>query len=100
MKNILPFSIFGSIICSFFILVGIYPYRPDSIITWLILFLISLPITIAAESFGEKLLENDYISKHGSFFRMTYAVIVIILFVGAITLLLDKLKPYLGTWST
>ena len=84
--------------CSVLILTGIYPYHPKSLIGWVVLYLISLPIVIIFEVLGEKVFSEKFSSKLGRGAWIIYGVMVL----GLIMLLsisaVSWLEPHFGKW--
>jgi hypothetical protein len=58
------------------LLFNIYPYHPASLIGWVLLALLAIPIILAGEFLGDRLLGASIISKLPQFLRVTYGVIV------------------------
>ena len=81
------------------ILIGIYPYRPNSAIGWCVFYLLSLPIVIVFEVLGDSTLGNKYISRSGRFIRIIYGVIVLILFIGFGYTIFMEAGAFLGKWG-
>jgi len=89
-------------ICAIAILAGIYPYRPKTMIVWIILFLAGLPVVLIGEGIGRLLIENQFVAKHGRVARMTYALIVISLWVIAGMILVSStlFNNYFEPWGS
>lgn len=87
-------------ICSIVLLIGIYPYHPDSLIGWVVLYLISLPIILFFQVFGEKLLGNEKIKKVSRSGRIIYGVVVIGILVILSMTVINWLEPYLSKWGS
>ncbi len=103
--NSLPIKlivIFGSaFICSAVILLGIYPYRPNSLSGWAVLYLASLPIVFLFEVLGDKLLDNKATRKlRSSGGRVLYGVVALGLVFVASIFIVSWLEPYLGKWGS
>lgn len=91
----------AAIICSIVILVGIYPYRPNSVLGWLVLYLASLPIALLFEVLGDKLLNNKATRKlRSSGGRVLYGVVALGLVFVASIFIVSWLEPYLGKWGS
>ena len=91
---------FTTLIFSAFILVGIYPYHPNSFFGWLVLYFMSLPLVIILEILGEKLFFNKITNNIGRAGRIIYGVIVLGLFMLLSSSSLLLMKPYLGKWGS
>lgn len=90
-----------AIICSIVILVGIYPYRPNSFLGWSLLYLVSVPIVFLFEVLGERLLDNKATRKlRSSRGRVFYGVVVLGLVLVASIFVVGWFEPYLGKWSS
>lgn len=94
----IPLLVGLSIFCSGLILLGIYPYRPNTLLGWSALFLISMPLVICYEYLGDKLLSTKLLENSGRGVRILYGVVVIGVVVIGGALLVSWLKPYLGEW--
>ena len=90
----------AALFCSGMILLAIYPYRPNSILSWVVLFLLSLPIVIGFEVIGEKSLGDKYISKLSRTARIFYGVIVLFVVVVVSSIIVISAEPYLSKWGT
>ena len=75
-----------------------YPLKPHSLLGWITLYLISLPITYIFEEGGKKLLENKFTARIGSAGRILYAVILFGLFIALEVMFMPNLEPYLTEW--
>jgi hypothetical protein len=95
-----PGLLIAALICTGFILLGIYPDRPNSLLGWLVLFLLSLPVVVLYELLGEKLLLNKKINRAGKMLRIVYGVIVLGLIIIASVSMVSWLEPYLGKWGS
>jgi membrane protease YdiL (CAAX protease family) len=94
-------SILGlAVVCSGMILVGIYPYRPNTLAGWLVLYAVSVPLVIVHEILGKKLLQNRVVSRLGRFGRILYGVVVIGVLVLAASFMVTGLAPHLGKWGS
>lgn len=91
---------FAALFCTGVILLAIYPYRPNSIWSWIVLILVSFPIVISLEMLGSKLLGNKYVSKMSRPARIFYGVILLILVLLVSALILFSADPYLGKWGS
>ena len=92
--------LFIALFCSLAILIGIYPYRPNSILSWIALYFLSIPIVLTGEYLGDKLLGNKYVSKLSSPVRIAYGVIVLSIFIIITIVLMNRSDPLLTKWST
>ncbi len=102
LPHLLIASVGLSVICAIGILIGIYPYRPNSVIGWIVLFLVGLPIVLVGEAVGDRLLENRFVAKMSRWARMTYAVILgCILIFGLVVLTKsDAFNQYFAPWGS
>jgi len=87
-----------SVFCSFFILIYMYPLKPDSLLGWITLYLASLPITYIFEVGGEKLLDNKFTDRIGSLGRILYAIVLFGLLFVLLAMFMPNLDPYLTKW--
>ncbi len=88
------------LVAGFFMLAGIFPYRPNSTFGWFILFALALPVTLVLEYGGEKMLNPSFVSRFGRVGRITYGVIVMGLWLVAIVVSFQLLEPYFGKWGS
>ncbi len=76
----------------------IYPYRPNSLVGWVLLFVLGLPVGIILELIGNRILGEQF-TRLGFFERVLYGVVTL----GAILLLIwfgfSYVTPYLGKWG-
>lgn len=91
---------FVALFCSVIILVEIYPYRPNSILSWAVLYLLSFPIVILFEYIGDKLLGNKYVSKLTSPVRIVYGIVILSIIIFLSIILLYSADPFLTKWGT
>ncbi len=100
-KEIKPILIIPvvSIFCSIGILIGIYPYKPNSILSWVVLFVLAIPIVVIGELIGEKALNNKYVSKLSSPMRILYGVVALSIFIICTVIILNSSEPLLGKWG-
>jgi uncharacterized membrane protein SirB2 len=87
-------------ICSGMILLGMYPYRPNTLFGWLTLYIISVPLVIVYEVLGTKLLQNRVVNRLGRFGRILYGVVVIGVLVLASSFIVTGFAPHLGKWGS
>jgi uncharacterized membrane protein SirB2 len=95
-----PTLVIVSLICSGVILLGIYPYRPNDLLGWVVLLLISVPVVLFYEVLGKKLLENKRLNSAGRLTRIVYGVIALGLVIIASVSVVSWLEPYLGKWGS
>lgn len=88
------------LVAGFFLLAGIYPYRPNSTIGWFILFVLALPVTLVLEYGGEKLLNPGFVSHLGHASRITYGVFVAGIWLVVVLVAFQFLEPYFGKWGS
>jgi len=81
-------------------LAGIYPYRPNSIVAWAVFCLASLPVALALEYTGTRVLSFGFISRLGRFGRIAYGVVVVALLFLAIGTFSRVVEPYFGKWGS
>ncbi len=81
-------------------LAGIYPYRPNSIVAWVVFCLASLPVALALEYTGTHVLSFGFISRLGRFGRIAYGVVVMALLFFAIGACSGIVEPYFGKWGS
>lgn len=91
---------FLSIACSISILIGIFPYHPNSFLGWVVLYFISFPVILIYQLLGEKLLGNKIIDKLSSSMRVVYGVIAIGAVVVFAIVAVEWFNPYLSKWGT
>lgn len=98
-KVIVIFS--SAFICLAVILLGIYPYRPNSFLGWSLLYLASVPIVFLFGVLGDKLLDNKATRKlRSSGGRVLYGVVALGLVFVASIFIVSWLEPYLGKWGS
>jgi hypothetical protein len=88
-----------SIFCSIAILIGIYPYRPNSFFSWIALFVLALPIVLIGELIGDKALKIKYVSKLSSPMRIVFGVVALSIFIICTIIILNSSGPFLGKWG-
>jgi len=84
------------LVAGFFMLVGIYPYRPNSTLSWFILFVLALPVILVLEYGGKKLLSPSFVSRLGRAGRIPYGVFVMGLWLIVVLATFQFLEPYVG----
>ncbi len=89
----------GSGICSLFVLMAIYPYRPDNIFSWIVLFLLSMPAVILLELLGATFLQNKFTSRVNRPARIFIGVVSVIIICILLLVVWEWIKPLLGTWK-
>ncbi len=89
-----------SLACSGVILLGIYPYRPNDLLGWVVLLLISVPVVLFYEVLGKKLLENKRVNSAGRSTRIVFGVIALGLVIIASVSIISWLEPYIGKWGS
>ena len=85
--------------CVGMVLLGIYPYRPNSILSWVVLFLLAFPIVISFEFIGGKLFGNKYVSKLSSPVRILYGIIALLVVIVVSAIVMFSAEPFLGKWG-
>ena len=81
-------------------LAGIYPYRPNSVLAWVVFCLASLPVALALEYTGTRVLSFGFLSRFGRFGRIAYGVVVVALLFLAIGAFSKVVEPYFGKWGS
>ena len=81
------------------LLINIYPYHPTSLAGWGLLAVLSLPLILAGEFFGEKLLGPPFVAKLPRPLRITYGVVVLAAVMAAMMFAWPLLEPHLGKWG-
>ena len=80
-------------------LINIYPYRPNSLVGWVLMFVFSLPVWFVFELIGTKILGASFVSDLSCSSRIIYGVITL----GLLFLLLwvgfSYFKLYFGKWG-
>jgi len=91
-----------SVFCAIGILIGVYPYRPNSPLGWVALFLIGPPFVLIGEWLGDLALGNQFVVRMSRSLRMVYAVILGCLVVlGAVVISkTDIFNEYFGRWGS
>lgn len=88
--------------CTVFLLLDIFPHRPNSLAGWLILVIVGIPSWIIIEWFGEivfsKKLGYRISDKPFSGVRIIYALVVFLAFLGIMFLLWKILDPLVGLY--
>jgi len=84
--------------CAGVVLAGIYPRRPNDVVGWVVLVIVSVPLLIGLELIGTALLENRLVARMNRPARIIYGVaavafVAVLLFFGG-----NWLEPHLGTW--
>ena len=92
------FLILAAFFFSAAVLIGIYPYRPNSLSGWVILYLVSLPLAILFEVSGTIVFSKGVSSRLNRIGRTFYGVIVLC-FVLFVAMGVDWIEPFLGKWN-
>ena len=90
--------LFGVPFCVSFILIAIYPHRPNDVVGWSVLILVSVPVVFGLEFIGTKALQNQTVARMGKALRIMYGVVVAVLIVALVLLTWHLMAPHLGTW--
>lgn len=91
--------LFGfAIVAVLIVLAGIYPYRPASVVGWLVLLLLTLPAVLLFEGIGQKLFNLKSIARLGSVGRVMYGVLVMGGVLLAVAFGFRFLMPSLTRW--
>lgn len=88
------------LVAGFFVLAGVYPYRPNSVFGWTALFALALPVVLLFEFGGEKLLKPDFVSRFGSIGRVVYGVVVMGVVLVVVLVAFQFLEPFFGKWGS
>lgn len=89
-----------SLVCSGVILLGIYPYRPNDLLGWVVLLLLAVPVVLFYEFLGKRLFENKKVNNSGTLTRILFGVIALGLVIIASVSVVNWLEPYLGKWGS
>jgi hypothetical protein len=81
-------------------LLNIYPYRPQSIIGWCMLFILALPLWFFFEFLGERFTASRFLASLSPAARITFGVLVVGGFVLLTLVAFSFLKPFLSKWSS
>ena len=101
--KIFPFlvaSVFLLPVSMVILLFNIYPYHPASFIGWVTLALLALPILLAGEFFGDRLLGASFISKLPQSLRLMYGVIVVGGVMASLMFGIHLLDGHLVRWGS
>ncbi len=82
------------------VLASIYPYRPNSVFAWVVFCVASVPIALALEYTGTRVLNFGFITRLGRFGRITYAVVAMTLILLVIGAIFEVLEPFFGKWGS
>lgn len=82
------------------VLASIYPYRPNSALAWVVFCIASLPVALALEYTGTRVLSFGFIGRLGRFGRITYAVVAMTLILLVFGAFFKVLEPYFGKWGS
>jgi hypothetical protein len=95
-------SVVLSAICAAGILIGTYPYRPNTATAWAGLFLLGPPIMLFGEAIGERVLENRFVAKMSQGVRMTYAVVLGCLLIAGLVIFTksDLFNSHFARWGS
>lgn len=88
----------GMPFCVSFVLIAIYPHRPNDVVGWSVLILGSVPVVFGLEFIGTKALQNPTVVRMGKLLRIMYGVVVAILIGALILAAWHWMAPHLGTW--
>jgi hypothetical protein len=88
------------LVAGFFVLVGVYPYRPNSTLGWFVLFALALPVVLLFEFGGEKLLKPNFVSRLGRIGRVVYGVLVMGVVLVVVLVAFQFLEPFFGKWGS
>jgi hypothetical protein len=81
-------------------LIVIYPYRPNSALSWLALFCFALPVWFVLEYGGHRTLSLKWVSRFSPVGRILYGVLVMGLFMAVILIASKFLEPFFGKWGS
>jgi hypothetical protein len=81
------------------VLAEIYPYHPATATGWGVLALLALPLVMAGEYFGERVLGAPFVTRFSRTARIVYGVIVFVAVIACGMFALQFLNGHLVTWS-
>lgn len=87
----------ASLLASCIILINIYPYRPNSLVGWILVFVFSLPVCVILELIGDKVL--GVASSFSRFSGIIYGVIALGLLFALFALGASYFDLYFGRWG-
>jgi hypothetical protein len=88
----IPFSVI-------ILLLNIYPYHPVTFVGWSILLLLSVPVLIISEYFGDKVLKAAFVQSFSRPARIVYGVVILGVTLGVFILAEPLLAGHLAKWS-
>lgn len=89
-----------ALVATAIVLVDIYPFRPATGAGWVLMFFLSLPIILALEFVGERVLGIAYVAKLPRAFRIAYGVVVLGAVLATLTLAQSLLEGHLAKWGS
>jgi len=81
-------------------LAGIYPYRPNSSVGWVLFFVLALPVWCLFEFIGNWVFGGRFLSKLSRPVRIIWGVIIGSVWLFLILVALHFFKPFLGRWGS
>ena len=82
------------------VLAGIYPYRPDTLLGWIVLVGLALPLILVLEYGGEKILNPEFAAHLGRYGRFAYGVVILAVLLGLVLVGFQFLQSYLKQWGS
>lgn len=82
------------------VLVDIYPFRPATGAGWMLMFLLSLPVILALEFLGERVLGVAFVAKLPQAIRILYGVVVLGAVLTTLVLAQKLLEGHLAKWGS
>lgn len=92
-------ALVGIPVCVGFILIAIYPHRPNDLLGWIALILFSAPIVFSLEFIGTNLLQNTIVARMGRVTRILYGIAIVVLISIFVWLIWKWVGPHFGTWN-
>jgi hypothetical protein len=81
-------------------LVNIYPYHPSTAVGWGLLVVLSLPLMLAGEYFGERVFGAPFVARLPRAARMAYAVVILSALLAVAVFAQPLLEGHLAKWGT
>jgi hypothetical protein len=81
-------------------LATIYPYHPSTSSGWGLFILLSLPVMLVGEYFGERVFGHPFVARLPRAIRMAYAMLVLGALLAAVVFAQPLLEGHLAKWGT
>ena len=91
-------ALVGMPVCVGLLLIAIYPHRPSSILGWVILTVVSIPIVLGLEFCGAGLLQNRFVARMGKWPRIAVGIVAVLFVSTSIMLIWKWIAPHLAMW--